>query len=252
MAAVRKYGVGEPNRWSSLLSMIRAIPILFLQLLAVMPILGCGASESQLESGGKEKMKSQFTFPKGITVNTPNGIHEGYSVTHKPEGYSFFVINVSAEHIPKVFLLLAAQVNEPGFLTLEVGTHRDVEAQLRRKETDPLHKNVYYCDGLTRAAVADIFQKYETLLTNDGGVSFGYGSHKGHDEVFVAAYKIFHIYADEPEKYRTTLAQLGFAEEPQLTTVWDTFTKTSPGTRTVLRDGPITIWNMIEELKGKG
>ena len=186
--------------------MFRAIPILFLQLMALIPILGCGASESQPESGANEKMKSQFTFPRGITVSTPNDIHEGYSVTHRPEGYSFFVMNVSVEHIPKVFLSLATQVKEPGFLTLEVGTHRDVEAQLRRKDIDPLHKDVYYCDGLTRAAVADIFRRYETLLTNDGGVSFGYGSHKGHDEVFVAAYKIFHIYADDPEKYRTTLA----------------------------------------------
>lgn len=232
--------------------MIRAIPILLLQLVAALLIVGCGESESQVKTGGNEKMKSQFTFPRGITISTPNDIHEGYSVTRRPEGYSFFLMNVSAERIPNVFLSLAALVKEPGFLTLEVGTHRDVDTQLRRKDTDPYHKDVYYRDGLTQAAVAGIFRKYETLLVNDGGVSFGYGSHTGHDEVFVAAYKIFHIYADEPEKYRTALAQLGLVEEPQLTTVWDTFTRSSPGSRTVLLEGPVTIWNMIDELKSNG
>ena len=86
------------NRWSSLLRMIRAIPILFLQLIAVIRILGCGASESQPESGANEKMKSQFTFSRGITVSTPNDIHEGYSVTHRPEGYSFLWPDYDLEH----------------------------------------------------------------------------------------------------------------------------------------------------------
>ena len=190
--------------------------------------------------------------PEGSRSGNPIGVHEGYSVTRRPEGYSFFVVNVSAQNIPKVFLLLATRVGEPGFVTIEVGTHRDEETKLRRKDTDPLHKDAYYCDGLTRVAAANIFRKYEALLVNDGGVNFGYGSHKGHDEVFIAAYKIFLIYADEPEKYRSALAQLGFEEKPKLKTVWDTFTKSSPGTRTVLQDVPVTIWDMIEELKGSG
>jgi hypothetical protein len=125
-------------------------------------------------------------------------------------------------------------------------------ARLRKGSSDPFHRDVYYLDGLTWPVADGIFTSYEVLLTHDGEANFGYGSHTGHDEVLVGAYKIFYVYADNAEKYQVALQEMGFQETPQVKTVWHTFTQQSPGRRNVLTDANPTIWQMAEELKEKG
>jgi hypothetical protein len=190
--------------------------------------------------------------PRGIRIPDLSGIHEGYEEAQMPQGYWAFTINVSAENIPRVFKRLAQEVSNPGFVLLETGTHRDVEAQLRKNPSDPLHKDIYYLDGLTTAQSLALFDTYSDLLVNDGVVNFGFGAHKGKDEVFVGAYKIFQIYADQPDKYRRALKEMGFERREKLKTVWDTFSQQNPGQRNVLKDSPRNIWDMIDELTAKG
>jgi hypothetical protein len=199
-----------------------------------------------------QQMASTFKLPNGIQVADLNGIHESYSVTVAGDGYHVFTVNVSAENIHRVFCRLAAEVNEPAFLLLETGSHRDIEKQLRTKDDDPLHNDVYYLDGQKWADAKSVIDSYSNLFVHDGQICFGFGSHKGHDEVFVGAYKIFTIYADEPAKYEAALAELHIAKVPKVKTVWDNFAKESPGQRSTLPDITPTIWDMIERLKQKG
>ena len=227
-----------------------------------------GVEKSQIAKGdmlgspiGPEQKETEtraaagaFKLVKGCEAGSLEGIHESYSVD-AAKGYSVFTINVPAENIPTVFLRLVEETKEPVFFLIEVGTHRDEEATLRKTDADPLHKDVYYLDGLSPEKARDIFARYKDILVDDGGVTFGIGSHGKppfQDEVFVGPYKILYVYASEPEKYTTALEKLGFQKEAKIKTVWDTFTKDTPGKRNVLTGAKKTIWQMIDELKKEG
>jgi hypothetical protein len=199
-----------------------------------------------------DDMNAPFGLAQGVEVPNLSGIEEAYSVKLVPEGYHVFTINVSAEKIPTTFRRLASEVAEPAFFLFELPTHHDVEEQLRKSQSDPFHRDVYYLDGLTWPVAEDIFASYEFLLTHDGEANFGYGSHGGHDEVLVGAYKIFYVYADNSEKYHSALREFGYPEVPQVRTVWDNFTQQSPGRRNVLTKATPTIWQMADQLEEKG
>ena len=81
--------------------------------------------------------------------------------------------------------------------------------------------------------------------------NFGFGSHQGHDEVFVGPYKMFEIYADTPEKYRLVLQDLGLKQQDPLKTVWENFRQDAPRRRNRI-DGKPSIWDMLDELKKRG
>jgi len=227
------------------MSMIRIILIFLL-------LIGCNEQHSKLQRVVVVEQTNEFQLAEGIEVEDLSGIYEAFSIKQTPDGYYFFQINVSSTNIIDVFSELAKNVNEPGFFLLEVGSHEEVEKKLRKKPTDPFHKDAYYLDGKSWKDVEPIITKYHYLLSQDGGINFGFGSHSGHDEVFVSPYKIFNIYADEPSKYIKTLQKLGFREVEKLKTVWDNFTKDSPGRRNVLTNAKPTIWDVIEDLKKGG
>ena len=197
-------------------------------------------------------MIKSFQLARGVQVGDLTGIDEGYSIRLNPAGHYVFTINVSAEKISAVFRELAAQVREPGFLLFEIPTHRDDEEPLRKNPSDPFYRDVYYLDGLTWRDADDLLTAHEQLLTHDGEIDFGFGSHSGRDEVLVGHYKIFQVFADEPNKYQLALARLAYMEVPELRTVWQNFTRETPGQRHVLKDEKPTIYEMIEELKGEG
>lgn len=196
--------------------------------------------------------QGKFRTVDGVTVPDLTGVAEGYSEKTAPAGYSEFTVNVSAERLASVFRELSRQVAGIGFFLLETGTHRDIEVTLRHKPSDPLHKDVHYLDGITVERAHAILTANERNLIHDGGVNFGFGSHKGHDEVFVGPYKIVTIYADAPEKYREALKRLGFPKRATLKTVWDNFGPTTPGKRTIVADAKPTRWEMIDALKAEG
>jgi hypothetical protein len=195
--------------------------------------------------------KSDFRLPDGVQVSKLSGIHEGYSERQAEKGYYVFTVNVSAENIPNYFLKLSALVEEPAFFLLELGLNESEELNLRNNETDPFHKAVYYLDGIDFKKAETVFRSNERLLVHDGMVNFGFGSHNGHDEVYVGSYKIFEIYADSPEKYRRKLAELGIPQSKDFRTVWDNFDNDSPGRRSALSE-KTTIWDMLEQMKSEG
>lgn len=226
--------------------------IILLELGLILLIIGCRDPQAQRPKPAEVEMNPIFQLADGIEVTDLSGIQEAFSIKRESGGYYYLQINVSSPNIIKVFVELAAAVNEPGFLLLEVGSPEKIEKQLRKKDSDPFHKDVYYLDGKNWKDILPIIIKYQYLLSQDGGVNFGFGSHSGRDEVFVTAYKIFHIYANEPSKYIEVLQKLGFKKVDSLRTVWDNFTNDSPGRRNVLTHAKPTIWDMIEDLKKDG
>jgi len=232
---------------------LRAISkVILLELGLVLLLIVCNDPHAQKPRPAEVEMNPIFQLAEGIEVKDLSGIREAFSIRRETEGDYFIQINVSSPNIIRVFRELAAEVNEPGFFLVEVGSPEEAEKQIRKKESDPFHKDVYYLDGKNWKDISPIIVKYQYLLSQDGGVNYGFGSHSGRDEVFVTAYKIFHIYADEPSKYIKTLLKLGFKEVDSLRTVWDNFTIDMPGRRNVLTHAKPNIWAMIENLKKDG
>ena len=181
-----------------------------------------------------------------------SGIEEGYQFIESDQGYFVFTINVSAENISNTFQHLAVHVEAPGFLVLEIPTHEDIEKEIRESESDPYHNDVFYLDGIDFNKAKAVIDPIENLLINDGMIHFGFGSHAGHDEVFIGPYKIFTIFAEEPGKYVAALKELGIPEVESLKTVWDNFTEDTPGQRFALDDVETTIYEIVDGLKEEG
>jgi hypothetical protein len=193
-----------------------------------------------------------FRLARGVEVGSLDGVHEGYMARLTDEDYTLLTVNVSAERLDEVILALAAEVREPGFLIVELPASADVERRLRKTDRDPYHRDVFYLDGMTYAHFITLFRRYADLLVHDGVIGFGYGAPDAHDEVFVGRYKIVYVYADDPEKYVRVLDGLGYVEEPELCTVWDTFTPQTPGRVFPIRTGGLGVYEMVEALKKDG
>lgn len=214
-------------------------------------LLAASCGDEPRQPGGQNVAPTEFRVADGIHVSDLTGISEGYAVEAVPAGYSVFTGNVSAERLPGVFRALSKEVGGRGFFILETGSHRDVEAMLRTKPSDPWHKDVFYLDGITRERLLELLEEHERNLIHDGGVNFGFGSHEGRDEVFVGPYKIVYIYAEAPAKYQKALERLGYPKRETLRTVWDTFGPDTPGRREILKDAKPTRWE-IDALKEQG
>jgi len=192
-------------------------------------------------------MNKPYKVVKGNHVPCLDGIEEGYSLSKTSE-YSEILINVSAENIEKVFSTLCRKVKTPAFLVLEHGTNASIEETLRKCNTDPLHKDIYYLDGLKTESFFQLYEQYKELLINDGMINFGYASHDCMDEVFVGPYKIFTIYSNEIEKYVDALFELSILRVEKLKTVWDNFSSDMPGSINSVNYNGMDIYSMIGEL----
>ncbi len=151
-----------------------------------------------------------------------------------------------------VFDRLAQSIMEPGFLVIETPTLEAAEKKLRKSDADPLHKDVHYMDGIDKQTLMEILKLYGDLLVNDGMINFGYGGRDGVDEVFVDRYKLLRIFTDRPSKYVSILEELGFPCVSELRTVQSNLSEEHPGYLSVLRDEELTIWEVLEILKGQG
>lgn len=196
-------------------------------------------------------MGKLFSIVRGNSVPNLEGIAEGFSIVSSGNSYQF-TINVSAENIDNVFKSLCGKVRTPGFLLLEHGTNRNIEKQLRKSDSNPFHKDVYYLDGLDWESFLDLYIEYSELLVHDGGINLGFGSHSGLDEVFVGPYKIFTIFTDEVEKYIEVLTSLDLPRVEKIKTVLQNFTKDSPGGRMTIKHNDIGIHEMVEKLSKRG
>lgn len=127
-------------------------------------------------------MRKCFNTVKGVCIPNLEGIKEGYNIIENTN-YFQINVNVSAENIDSLFKKLCTKVRTPGFLLLEHGTNEELEKQIRKSDTDPFHKDIYYLDGLELKSFFDLYNQYKDLLVNDGEINYGFGSHIGTDEL---------------------------------------------------------------------
>lgn len=192
-----------------------------------------------------------FKLSAGVEVPDLAGISEGYELSLN-KNYTVIKLNISRENLEETFIRLSSLVRAPSFFILEHPTHRDKEMELRTSPNDPLHKDVNYIDGLDIDGLKKIWKLCSEFCLDDGATTFGYGSHEGYDEVFVARYKITYIYTDTPSKYIEILEQLKFPRVKRLKTVWDNFSEEKPGNTIALEIGGKRIYEIVEALKAHG
>ena len=112
---------------------------------------------------------SDFLLGSGVKVPNLNGIHECYQVRQNGELFCL-TANISADRLERLMECFCAELSEPCFFILEIPTNEADERLLRQKDTDRLHCDVYYCDGLSRPALLALLEKHGELLINDGMV----------------------------------------------------------------------------------
>ncbi|MEO5915849.1 MAG: hypothetical protein ABIS50_16555 [Luteolibacter sp.] len=191
-----------------------------------------------------------LTTPQGIVVPFPERLTEGYEVITRKAGGYHLRINIDGARLSDIFIELVQLIPEPGFLILESPCNQVRELELRKSESDPFHRDVYYLDGLERYQFMQIFEEYSDLLVHDGYINFGFGSHNTDhkDEIFVGAYKITSIFTDDITDYESAFKRLAIPRCEKLTTAWDTFSDERPGVRMAWSRGHFDIYEMIEIL----
>jgi hypothetical protein len=194
----------------------------------------------------------EFKLAAGVKVADLRGIKEGFSVEEADDGASVITVNVSAEKLQTIYLGLAGLVRVPGFAVVEIPSNEKGEVKLRKDSTAPFHKDTYYLDGISFDYYQSFFLYYSPLFIDDGFITFGFGTHSGYDEVFVGRYKIFSIHTDEPRKYVQYLKAQKYQQRLPLKTVYDTFTRETPGSTEMVTIRGKTIYDLIEHLQQKG
>ncbi len=147
-------------------------------------------------------------LPSGVTVTNPGNIHECYEVIerlHPSDGLPFysFAINIGADKLRPLLESFCEGLAEPGFFLCEIPATQQEEAELRKSEDDPSHRNAYYKDGCSRQELLDLLSRYGEWLIEDGMSCFGFASHESKDEIYVGKYKIVNIFTHDSDRYAT-------------------------------------------------
>ena len=64
-------------------------------------------------------------------------------------------------------------------------------------DSSPLHKNVYYIDGLTAEHSLVLLERYGELLINDGLCQFGFGLHNNTAELMSNKYNLLSLWTSD-------------------------------------------------------
>ena len=151
---------------------------------------------------------------------------------------------------PLLFLQFACRT--PCFFILEIPTGEKEEQLLRQEKTDPFHNDVFYCDGLSKKTILEIMEKHGELLINDGMVCFGISSHASHDELYIGRYKIATIFTSDEYNYKEFMSEMEIPFEEEIKTVWENFTRDTPGTTSTITVNNKNIYDLTEDLKEYG
>ena len=191
---------------------------------------------------------------RGCRVPDPGALEEGFEQKDRS-----FYANLHAEHIDRAMRAFLLRQKEELFFFLELPTSQEEERKLReewkRQNRDgeaPLHRNVYYWDGITPEAALSLLDAYGELLIQDGMSSFGFGVRRFSAEIQKEKYNMVTLFAREPAQYRDFFPGLGIPERERLTTAWDTFSPTAPGDCFALQVEGRNVFDLAEELKQKG
>ena len=184
---------------------------------------------------------------KGCRIHNPAILYEGYEQID-----SGFVANVDADKIQSLFENFVKLHNEPCFVILEVPTNVKEETTFLFNGTSPLHKDVYYIDGLTPARAVEFLSVFGEWLIHDGLSSFGIGIHSGANEIVTGKYNVVTVYTRDKQKYDGFFETLGIRQASDLKTAWDYFNSDAPGDSFLYTYKGKNIYDLIDHLKQYG
>lgn len=184
---------------------------------------------------------------KGCCVPDFNRLKEEYKVDEY-----YITANVNASKINDIFQHFIAMQSGQIFFILELPTNAEEEKILRKSNYDPLHKDIYYIDGLASEEALALLMRYSELLINDGISSFGFGLHDGSAEIMLEKYNQMTIWTNDMKKYSKFFDKHDIHITDNYISAWDTFSKSNEGKcMSIMVDG-ISVYDLPEVLKEYG
>jgi len=184
-----------------------------------------------------------FRTASGVTIPFPEKIKEEFQLFDR-----CIRLNLSFEKIRPMLNDFLEQLEEPLFIVLQLPLSRHEEAEIRKSNTEPLHQKVCYLDGQSKEGLRAILKKYGDLLLNDGVSQFAIASHTTKEEMFIQKYKLIDIYCDQPVKYFDFLEKYELKQNDDLLTIWNTFSRKTPGEARRITMNGMDIFDVYDEL----
>ena len=184
---------------------------------------------------------------KGCKVPQANQLTEQYERDDKR-----LIANVNASKIEDVFRHFVAMQQEKLFFILELPASEQDERRLRKSDTDPFHKDVYYIDGLDTDHASTILTRYGKLLINDGMCQFGFAVHDGSAELMLTKYNVMVLWTKEMGRYQDFFQSHGIFRVDNCITAWDTFTAETPGESIRIEIAGKSVFDLPQELTDWG
>lgn len=184
---------------------------------------------------------------KGCKVPDTGQLMEQYELTENR-----FIANVSAEKIMGVFAHFISIQTVRLFFILELPANYSDEARLRKSGSDPMHKDIYYIDGLSREEALALLMRYGELLINDGISQFGFGVEDNSAELMKQSYNVISLWTNKSEAYQDFFEAHEVPRTEKLVTAWDTFSPNSPGECVRIEIGRKDVFSIPKELSEWG
>jgi hypothetical protein len=189
-----------------------------------------------------------LNFKKGAYVPKSEKIFEQYVFN----GENYTRANINIENIAAIFEAFIKAHQEPLFLILETPATSQQEAELRQRDEDAFHKNVYYLDDWQQDDCLAFLEKYGELVFNDGFITIGFGGHVSHHEILWGKYNVMTLYTSDEVWLDSLMAQHGIPEVEKLVTAWDTFSLQKGGISTLYEVEGMSFYDLIKILETKG
>jgi len=171
-----------------------------------------------------------FELVRGVQVPNQKGVYEAFAIKQRDDGTIHIMVNVSADRIVQTFLGLGELIRGRGFGIIEIPADEIALSKMGASK-DHHFNDTYHLPEVSFADLKRSFFRFQEYFVHDGLINFGFVSHSPFDEVFVGAYKIFHIFTREPDKYLSLLKDRDFVEVSELKTISHNISKKSPGSR---------------------
>jgi len=180
---------------------------------------------------------------KGSIVPHCEQLSEQYEVTSDA-----IYANVNASKIHMVFESFIMMQEQDLFFILELPAKADEEKRLRKDNTCPFHKNIYYIDGLTPPACMCLLEKYGELLINDGVTRFGFGLHDNSAELMADKYNMLILWSEKLESYIDLFEKHGIPQVKKCFTAWETFSEDEPGVSRRIEVNGLSTMDLPQEM----
>lgn len=184
---------------------------------------------------------------KGCCVPDSGKLKEEYKIDEY-----YITANVNAGKIEDIFQHFMAMQSEQIFFILELPTNEEEEKCLRKSNYDPMHKDIYYIDGLFNEQALVLLMRYGELLINDGISSFGFGAHDGSAEIMLEKYNQMTIWTNDMKKYNGFFDAHDIHITDNYISAWDTFTSRNAGQCMSIKVNGIGVYDLPEKLKECG